>query len=310
MKLSLISFNSSDKIILSGLLYTPSAASKKAVIWLHGMGDGSVFYSVERTNALGEALARAGIASLIFNNRGGGGYKKTLRVDDDTLPEEDRFYQGGTHYELISDCIKDIDGAVRYLKQFGYSELYLVGHSTGANKICVYHAIAKNSPFAKYVLAGPGDDSGLFYNEIGSEKFWAAINYASKKLKEDKPLAVMPKYSGMHPFSAQSAIDILSPDGDYNTFPFYEATTKRLGKKPLFEEFGKIDVPTLIIFGQEDEYAYTAGGTDAAIRLFKKYANSKIAKHISYQTVLGADHSFHGFEKEFASRVSKWLSEK
>jgi len=292
---------------MPGLLYRPEQKTKRAAIWLHGMGDNGLFYNPERINALGDALTEREIAFLAFNNRGAHN-SKSLRIIDDSLPEEGQRYRGGTHYELIADCVKDIDGAAAYLMEHGFSELYLLGHSTGANKICAYHIRAKKNQISKYVLAGAGDDCGLFFNELGDGRFKQALQYAKQKVAEHKPMVRMPKYTGMYPFSAQSAFDILNPDGAYNTFPFYEATTKRLGRKPLFEEFSTIDIPTLVIFGDSDEYAYTAGGTVKALELFREHTNPKYTASFSYQLVANADHGFHGQFEQFAEQVAEWLS--
>lgn len=307
MKLEFISFLTTDNLKLPGLLYQPNQTTKRAAVWLHGMGDNGSFYNPERINALGEALSEQGIAFLAFNNRGAHN-SKSLRKVDETLLEEDRRYLGGTHYELIADCVQDIDGAASYLREHGFSELYLMGHSTGANKICAYHVRAKKNPFSKYVLAGPGDDCGLFFNDLGERTFKQALKYAKGKVAKQEELTTMPKYTGMYAFSAQSALDILNPDGDYNTFPFFEATTKRIGKKPLFEEYSKIDIPTLIIFGDVDEYAYTAGGTVEALELFRAHTNPNIVTSCSYQLVADADHGFHDQFEQFAEQVADWLS--
>ncbi|HSX36618.1 MAG TPA: DUF1749 domain-containing protein, partial [Patescibacteria group bacterium] len=229
-------------------------------------------------------------------------------IADETLPEEERRYQAGTHYEKIVDSVQDIDGAVAFLKEQGYAELYLMGHSSGANKICVYDAEAKNNPFKKYVLAGPGDDSGLFYNELGEKKFWLALRYARQSIKHNRAEQIMPKYTGMYPFSAQAAADILNPDGNYNTFPLYEATTKRLGKKPLFKEYAHIKKPMLVIYGENDEYTYTGGGTKPALNIFREFSHPDTLKHSDFKIVPSTDHGFHGRETGFAKMVADWLS--
>ena len=211
------------------------------------------------------------------------------------------------HYELIADCTKDIDGAVAYLKAKKYTEFYLIGHSTGANKICVYNQHTANSPFSKYVLAGPGDDSGLFYEELGEKTFNSSLALAKELKKSGKGLDVMPESSGMCPFSAQSAYDILSPNGDYNCFPFFEATTKRLGSKALFEAYRKIRIPTLTVFGENDEYATTAGSVSDALILLEDNTHESIVDDCGFLTIEGADHSFHGAEKAFAKSIAGWL---
>ena len=270
------------------------------------MGDSAVFYKPGLINALGEALTENNIALLAFNNRGAHNSKR-LKVVDDTLPEEDRRFPGGTYYELIADCVKDIDGAVDFLKQSDFSTLYLLGHSTGANKICVYHVLAKQNPFSKYVLAAPGDDTGLIFIRLGAKKFWQALNYAAKFAKTD-PFRIMPKYTGMYPFSAQSAWDILNPDGDCNTFPFYEAKTERLGNKPLFAEYQKINLPTLVMLGEYDEYTTASGGTQEALKLFMRHTSNTRLKDTDFSSVPGADHSFNGQEAVFAGQVADWLA--
>jgi pimeloyl-ACP methyl ester carboxylesterase len=307
MRLSLVPITSTDGLALPGLLYEPSHVTKKAAIWLHGMGDSGVFYNPHFINPLGQALTDKNTTFLAFNNRGAHN-AKTLYIGGKTLPEEDRVtYQAGTNYEKIADCVQDIDGAVDYLKQRGYSTFYLLGHSTGANKICAYHVRAKHNPFSKYVLAGPGDDSGLFYNELGANKFHKALSYAKQTIKSGGPLATMPKYTGMSPFSAQAAEDIMDPDGNYNTFPFYEVTTKRLGAKPLFKEYASIDREMLIILGANDEYTYTAGGAAKALDIFRRYTNPAIVTKTAFQLVASADHGFSGHEQAFAKQVANWL---
>lgn len=302
MRLELVSLLSSDNIELPGLLYQPGTNTKKVAVWLHGMGDNAVFYKPREINALAEALAAKGVALLAFNNRGAH-TRKNLKIADESLPEEDRRYRGGMYYELIADCVKDIDGAATFLKEQGFTDLYLVGLSTGANKICAYHARAKDNPFKKYVLAGPGDDTGLMFAELGAKKFWAALKYAAARLQTD-PHKTMPKYTGMYPYSAQSAWDVLNPDGDYNTFPFYEAAHERIGNKPLFEEYKQIDRPTLVIWGEEDEY------TDAprTLQLLMKHTSNAMLKKTDFTLVPDASHNFVGGHDVFARQVTDWLS--
>lgn len=306
MRLELVSVLSSDGIGLPGLLFRPDKDTRKAVVWLHGMGDNAVFYNPRFTNAIGEALADKGIALLAFHNRGAHS-RKSLKYADETLPEEDRRYRGGTYDELIADCVKDIDGATGFLDGKGYTTLYLAGHSTGANKVCAYHVRAKQNPFSKYVLAGPGDDTGLMFAELGEKKFWAALKHAAKYVGAD-PFRVMPKYTGMYPFSVQSARDIMDPDGAYNTFPFYEAAHGRIGSKTLFEEYAKIDRTTLVIIGEADEYTQHVGGADSALKLFMKHTSNAMLKKIDFVAVPNADHGFKDAETTFARQMADWLA--
>lgn len=306
MKLEFGSFPATDQVKLPGLLFTPDKPTHKAAIWLHGMRS-SIFYNSTWINALGHQLTDRGIAVLAFNNRGADDAKRLRLATDKPSEEEDGRFQGGSFYELIADCVHDIDGAVEHLRQQGFSEFYLLGHSTGANKICAYDARVKSNPFSKYVLAGPGDDVGLFFEELGAKRFWQALHYAAKAVKSD-PFKVMPKYTGMHPFSAQAAWDILNPDGNYNTFPFYEARTERLGSKPLFAEYRAITRPTLVIIGEQDEYMTTAGGSQGALDILMRQTSNSMLKTHDFMLVPFADHSFHDAEATFAETVAEWLA--
>lgn len=302
-----VTFPATDHLVLPGLLYEPTEPTSKVAVWLHGMGDNGVFYSPKRITALAETLLARGVALLAFNNRGAHN-SKVLYKDDAALPKDEQRYQAGTHYELIKDCVADIDGAADFLQTQGYETFYLAGHSTGANKICVYDALASANPFSRYVLAGPGDDSGLFYMDLGHQNFKRALTYAQKAVLSGRPTKVMPKASGLHPFSTQSAADILDPNGYYNSFPYYEATHGRLGDKPLFKEYSAITKPMLIIAGSEDEAAASSGGVDRAFDLLKNHAHPMVRNRCSFQIIAGTDHSFHGAEYDFAARVAQWLT--
>jgi pimeloyl-ACP methyl ester carboxylesterase len=288
MKLELIQLLSTDKLKLPGLLYTPEKRTKKAAIWLHGMGESGIFYNPQRTNALGQALTDQGITLLSFNNRGAGN-TKSLAITD----SEDRF-QGGTNYEVIADCVKDIDGAVQFLKDKKYNEFYLLGHSSGANKICVYNQTAPKNPFSKFVLAGPGDDIGLLYSSLGKDLFTKALNLARDRTKQGN--------------GAQSTYDLLNPNGSYNTFPYYEATTERLGNKVLFKEYRQIRIPTLVVLGENDEGANTAGSVSDALIMFEDNSHSSIVNSCGFLTIPETDHGFHGSEEKFAKSVASWLA--
>ena len=303
----LVNFLSSDLLRLPGVLYKPQRPTKKVAIWLHGMGDNGIFYNAATINELGDSLANQDISLFAFNNRGAH-LSKSLRILNDDLPIDEQHIQAGTYYELIKDCVLDIDGALELLKDKGFSEFYLIGISTGANKICSYHALAKNNPFSKYVLASPGDDTGLHFNELGEKKYYQAINDAKSYIEKGKPLHTMPIKSGMNPFSAQSAMDNLNPEGDYNTFPYYEATKERLGKKPLFKELSTFDKPFLTILGEQDEWLEFIGGSKTALSLLKQYTPQEIYKISDYKIIPNADHSFQDQEHEFAETVAKWLA--
>lgn len=138
---TLIDPRSTDGLQLSGLLFPSDASNtpKTAVIYLHGNGSKGIFYAHEWNRIISEVFNQLGIAYCTFNNRGG-----MLTVSLDTCDGNGNIV-GDTHagvwYEKIEDCMYDIDGVVEYLKNLGYERFFLMGKSTGANKICVYHEL-------------------------------------------------------------------------------------------------------------------------------------------------------------------------
>lgn len=302
--LQLVQFQSTDHLWLPGLLYEPVRRTRKAAIFLHGNGSASVFYSSIRMNAYARALNSAGIAFLPFNNRGAHYIKKLKK----SLKTGSKYLKLGTAYERIKDCIKDIDGAVAYLRSLGYNEFYLIGESTGANKICVYNFHKPRNRIAKYVLLGGGDDTGIYYSQWGPRKFAAILERSRQKGREGRGEELVPssQMSGSL-MSYRSLYDTINPDGDYNTFPFLEALEGiKLSRKKLFRHFASIRKPILAVYGSEDQFCY--GRVPDCVEILKRHANPR-AK-LAAKIIEGAGHSFGHYEEKLARLVASWLTKK
>src|SRR3989338_2367551 len=206
MNLRLISFESTDRLQLPGLLYESNKKTTEIAVYLHGNGSSSVFYGDYKMNLFGERLVERGVSFFPFNNRGAGWIKK---LDKTVNGEKERVLYGMT-YELIKECILDIDGAIKYLKGLGYVTFYLIGMSTGANKIAVYHYYKKNNPFSKYVLLSGGDDTGLYYQEFGKKKFFPVLQKCREQIKKGNGKKLVPSYILEEPLiSYQSLYDTI-----------------------------------------------------------------------------------------------------
>lgn len=136
---------------------------------------------------------------------------------------------------------------------------------------------------------------------MGAELFHDVLSNAQKAIEEnrgeERPTV---RRCFLEDFSYQSAADILSPDGLYNCFPFYEVFQKRLGTKKLFQEFASLNIPTLVIYGALDEYVHFP--MDKLIALLKTHNPSAVHDTIPY-----ANHSFDGHEKILAERILTWV---
>jgi len=291
----LIQIKTEDGPILPGLLYEVPQ-SKKVAIFLHGNGSTSIFYNDDQRDEQVEALNNEGISYLLFNNRGAH-YIKKLDTIEESMKERKCF---GMAYEKIKDCIKDIDGAIKYLEKLGYQEFYLIGESTGANKICVYNYYKPKNKISKYIMLGGGDDSGIYYDILGKDKFFRLLKESNEKIQnkrgEEIITEILPDI-----FSYQSFYDVANPDGDYNVFPFLETINSlKLSSKLLFRYFKSINKPTLVVYGEKDEYAW--GDVPQIVRILREQK-----PEFEYRIVKGADHGFSENQKELSKIISNWL---
>ena len=291
-----IEFQTKDGLTLPGLLYE-TGQKRNVVIYLHGNGSSSVFYDEVKNRVFAEVLAKKDISILYFNNRGAHIIKK-LYVRRGKKEERKKF---GMAYEKIKDCILDIDGAIAFLKKQGYRKFYLAGASTGANKICVYNFYKPKNNVEKYIILCGGDDTGIYYNMLEKLKFWKLLGEAKKKIKNKKGEEIIKEMLPDNIFSYIGFFDIANPDGDYNVFPFYEVLRKiKLSTKPLFRYFKSIRKPTLVVYGDQDEYAW--GNVLKIVEILKKYQPK-----FTYQIINGADHGFKNHEKELVKIMADWL---
>lgn len=303
-KLRLVSFETSDHLVLPGLLYEPQKRTKKVVIYLHGNGSSSVFYGDKQMNLFGERLNKAGISFFPFNNRGAHWVKK---LDRKIGKKKERAVYGMT-YELIKECILDIDGAIKSLKSLGYKTFYLAGLSTGANKIVVYHYYKPQNPVDKYILLSAGDDTGLYFEynfKKNKRNFFNILEKCKQLIKDGLGRKIVPKSVVHDPvISYQSLYDTINPDGDYNIFPFNEYLHKlKLSNKSLFKEYKTIDKPTLVVYGEFDEYCY--GDVPQCVGILKKECPNP--KLFTFKLIDDADHGFTGKEKELLTVITDWL---
>lgn len=293
----LVGFEATDGVALSGLLYEPARRSRRAVVFLHGTGGASVFDS-RRTNLLARELVARGFAFLPFDNRGAHLVRRMRRRRGRRTVS----IRGGMAFERIRDAVADIDGAVRFLRSRGFTELHLVGHSTGANKIAVYDHDKGRSPFKSYVLLAGGDDTGLLAAQLGVRRFRASVARARTMLASRRGDEFVPPSLSTLPMTWRAFFDMANPDGDYNVFPFLEAMRGiRLGRRRPFRHIRRIRKPSLYVYGERDEYCFGDVPRCVAILAEQVAANAELV------ILKDAGHGFGGFEPELGVLIAEWL---
>jgi pimeloyl-ACP methyl ester carboxylesterase len=296
----LVRFEATDGAALSGLLYEPPGRKvRPVVVYLHGTGGSSIFDS-KRTNAVAAELLKHGIAFFPFNNRGAYMMRR-VRIRRGRSTRE---VPGGMSHELIRDCVHDIDGAIRLLRSRGFTEIYLAGHSTGANKAAVYDARKPRNTVRGYILIAGGDDTGMLYDQFGRRRFTAAVVRARAIIKEGRGDDLVPESISDVPMSWKSFYDMANPDGDYNVFPFLEAVKGlKLSRRPLFRHVKGIRKPTLAIYGQDDEY-FVLGISKCLAAMVEEIGPRE---NFELVTMAGADHGFTGKESELGALIADWI---
>jgi pimeloyl-ACP methyl ester carboxylesterase len=283
----LVRFETEDSIDLAGLLYEPRRKTGRAVIFLHGTGGSSVFSS-RRTNALAEVFLDRRIAFFPFNNRGAHLVMKPG-------------LGGGSSHERLRECIYDVDAAVGVLRRAGYRDITIAGHSTGANKIAVYDHYKKRKTIRRYVFLAGGDDTGMLYEQLGARRFRSTLERA-RKLRSSREVA--PRSLSPFLMSWRALHDMINPDGDYNIFPFLEASGRvRLSRRPLFRHLKRVEKPSLFVYGENDQYI---DDVSEAVKLLTQGVGPKT--NFEFVIMKDADHGFGRHETELGTLIADWIT--
>ncbi len=303
LKPEIVHIATADNLLLPGLFFEPEQKTKKALVMLHGNGGSSILRYRSLTKAFVSALHAHQTAYLPFNNRGAGYYTKVDLAKPEGS-ESSRKY--GMAYEQIEEAVADIEAVTSFLQSRGYTEINLIGYSTGANKICIYNFLKPQNPIHKYILACGGDDVGIYYNQWGADKFYSYLDEAKMAVENGRgrDLILELVKEGLI-ISYQSLLDTIDPNGSYNCFSYHEVLSqKRLGTKHLFQEFSSITKPSLVVYGDQDEFCY--GQVNNIMEILKHHTSPNAS--MEYQLIEGADHGFTGKETELAQMVVKFLA--
>lgn len=254
--------------------------SKVALIHIHGMG--SFFW---KGSFVYDACIRAGIGCFLINTRGAG---PVLKLKSD-IDEKDKLW-AGTSNEIFVDCMKDIEGAINFLKSKGYEKFIICGHSTGSQKSLYFGLNYKRQDeILGYVFLAAGDDFNLIrdrYVENFDEVF-------KKTLKTyDSPMIFAIPEIGY--FTSKRFYDLVKEDSvEGNLFNY----------KTDLMHIQKIKQPIFAAFGSDEEHALIE-----VDEMLQKISQNFLNKKSIWKIVPG-DHSFRGGEKELVDELGVWLKE-
>ena len=175
MNQKLVRINSIDGIEQPGILYTPNEDTNKIVIHVHGLNGN--FYENRFIDTLAKTFTSKNYAFLTFNNRGNGFITELLKENEFTII--------GGSLERFKDCILDIGGIVSWVKENGYSEIILEGHSYGCNKVLYYYNHKKDNCIKKIILLAPCDIPAECIKFLSKEEYIRLKEESTKLVNEN-----------------------------------------------------------------------------------------------------------------------------
>ncbi len=288
-----------DNLVHQGIFAPPSPvrpdsagkAGKRAILWVHGLS-GRFYGDVKVMNAFADACNQKGFGFASFNNRGHdaiAGFKKL----DPAEPIGQNYVTIGAGLEKFEESVYDIDAAIQFLADKGYSEVVLVGHSTGANKVCYYAATQKDARVVGIVLAGPISDR---YSPTNDKARYEENMTMLKMLRDEgKGEALLTKSLWM-PLSADRLWSLIAPNTSEDVFNYGDTEN-------VLTTFEKITKPTLVVLAGNEEHA------DRLVTDIRKVFDAH-AKAKNYRSTIIPDttHGYSGKETEFVSAVILWVS--
>lgn len=280
-----IEIETPKNFLLNGLWFG-STKPKRAIIWVHGLAS-SAFSKL----GIVEKLVDKDTAVITFNNRGSSTVTRTRKISPRKKGGMEYVLSGGAH-EVFTDSVDDIQGAIDFAKKQGAKQIFLVGHSTGAQK-SVYYASRKGNEkkVDGVILLAPLSDYAGALKE-GKAALKKATAAAVTLVKKKKPQTILPGWW----MDAQRFLSLYTPDSVEEIFSYIDPE-----RQPVIYE--SLKVPTLVLLAQDDEYA-----DRTPERIEAWFAKHARMSRFGSAILAGADHSFTGTEKTLSGVIKDWIS--
>ena len=286
--MELFSFKSLDGYNLDGILYKSQVQSSSVILSLHGMGSNCF---KDRETSISKEANKRNIDYYCFNNRGSDLARYIRKIENGKKKKE----LGGTSFEDVLDSYQDIVGALIELKNKGYKNIYLQGHSLGSTKIVYTFNKLKEEKSdllnnIKGIILLSLIDIPLATKVYLRENFDEYVNLAQTKYDEGKEKELMPHGAFIHPISVKTFLRYTKNNQEID-FAQYGRDTK-------MEKLNNIDVPLFMRWGNENEMIL-----QKADELVKDMNNiiKNDRKDINY--IDGANHSYSGKEDILAKEI-------
>ena len=269
----LLSFKTSDRETLHGLLFTPrEQKSDLALLLVHGV---AMNFYLPPLATFGQALAERGHHCFVINTRG---HDWISRAGNLT-----KF--GGAAYETFEESAKDFDGALECLSAQGYRRFILVGHSLGCVKSLLYQGNRQRNDVIGVISCSCPRQ---FYSARAEEQpeFEQLMAKAEELVAQDKGEEFLWAWTS-------GAMGIFTARTYVNKYGRHEINDVR-------RNAGRLGCPHMAV----------AGGAEHPF--FPRYAK-EIAEaggaSATYKIVPGANHFYTNHESEVVEIIADWLKQ-
>ena len=291
--MEVIYFLATDGIKLDGLLYTSKNKTEDIILSIHGMGSNCM---KKRETTIAKLANENNIDYFCFNNRGSELVKYARRYTEGKREKE----LAGTSYEDVLEGYEDITGAIIKLKELGYKNIYLQGHSLGCTKIVYTYNELKDEQDdmlnnIKGVILNSLIDIPRALKVYLRDDFNKYLEYAEEKEKSGHRDEMMPKEAFIHPISIKSFLRYARDYKDINFANF--------GEDNELEKLNNIDVPLFMRWGNVNEMIVQK--PEELVDIVNNIITSP-NKDIYY--IDGANHSYEGKEEELAKQVIAFIN--
>jgi pimeloyl-ACP methyl ester carboxylesterase len=285
MSNTLITFLTPKKIQLHGV-WLGDKKAKTVFVFLHGLG-GSLF---SRSPLLELLAAQKDTAVFTFNNRGFGLINSFKRKKS---KDETEYYLAGMAHEKFGECLDDIDGALSYARQRGAKEIFLLGHSTGCQKIIYYLAKKNRAKVRGAILLAPVSDYSTI--NLKDKQYQRALKKAQQLRQAGKSESLLPTNLWPHAISAQRFLSLYTPSSEEEIFTYASS------RRPVLLQ--KVTKPILAILAEFDEF------NDRPSQAMKDWFDQSLVSKSKYCSIIikSTGHSFADREKVVLKEIKNWI---
>lgn len=288
-----VDFLATDGVLLNGFIQESKEKTQDVILAVHGMASNCF---KKRDEMIAKKANEVGMDYFGFNNRGSELVKYIKKSIDGQKEEK----LAGTSYEDVLESYEDMVGAILKLKELGYKNIYLQGHSLGCTKIVyTYNELKEESEddilenIKGIILLSLIDIPNALKFYLG-DKLEEYLKLAEEKQEQGKQLEFMPKEAFIHPISVKT---FLRYARDYQEIDF-----ANYGEDTELAKLNQITVPLFMRWGNENEMIMQ----DA--KELVNIVNENISnpnKDINY--IEGANHSYTGKEEILAKQIVQFI---